>query len=117
MASSISGSVIGDKVTIYNENGESFELTVTALLHDSVHEGYFIDWSMLSHFPKFAKSKNTETMVFARGITPQMSQDIAKSVNSEVKVLTSMAMLSTCKICGTYLLLEVMSACSVSYLS
>ncbi|EFU82624.1 efflux ABC transporter, permease protein [Mobiluncus holmesii ATCC 35242] len=88
VASSISGSVIGDKVTIYNENGESFELTVTALLHDSVHEGYFIDWSMLSHFPKFAKSKNTETMVFARGITPQMSQDIAKSVNSEVKVLT-----------------------------
>lgn len=88
VASSISGSVIGDKVTIYNENGESFELTVTALLHDSVHEGYFIDWPMLSHFPKFAKSKNTETMVFARGITPQMSQDIAKSVNSEVKVLT-----------------------------
>ncbi|MCV0021500.1 ABC transporter permease [Mobiluncus curtisii] len=88
VASSISGSVIGDKVTIYNENGESFELTVTALLHDSVHEGYFIDWSMLSHFPKFAKSKNAETMVFARGITPQMSQDIAKSVNSEVKVLT-----------------------------
>ena len=88
VASSISGSVIGDKVTIYNENGESFELTVTALLHDSVHEGYFIDWPMLSHFPKFAKSKNTETMVFARGITPQMSQDIAKSVNSEIKVLT-----------------------------
>ncbi|WP_278971391.1 FtsX-like permease family protein [Mobiluncus mulieris] len=88
VASSISGSVIGDKVTIYNENGESFELTVTALLHDSVHEGYFIDWPMLSHFPKFAKSKNTETMVFARGITPQVSQDIAKSVNSEVKVLT-----------------------------
>ncbi|WP_279020257.1 FtsX-like permease family protein [Mobiluncus mulieris] len=88
VASSISGSVIGDKVTIYNENGESFELTATALLHDSVHEGYFIDWPMLSHFPKFAKSKNTETMVFARGITPQMSQDIAKSVNSEIKVLT-----------------------------
>lgn len=88
VASSISGSVIGDKVTIYNENGESFELTVTALLKDSVHEGYFIDWPMLSHFPKFAKSMNTETMVFARGITPQVSQDIAKSVNPEVKVLT-----------------------------
>lgn len=88
VASSISGSVIGDKVTIYNENGESFELTVTALLKDSVHEGYFIDWPMLSHFPKFAKSKNAETMVFARGITPQVSQDIAKSVNPDVKVLT-----------------------------
>lgn len=88
VACSIPSCNIGDKLIAHNENGQSFELTVTALVEDSINEGYFIDWTMLSNFAKFAQSRDTSTIVLAKGISLSESQATAKSINSDVEVLT-----------------------------
>lgn len=50
VASSISGSKLGDTYEVVDANGDQARLIVVALVSDSLFEGVFIDWSQLSRF-------------------------------------------------------------------
>lgn len=92
VASSDSAFKLGQKIRVYSLEHKRLDLTVVALIDNSIYEGIFIDWAMHS---TFGVKTNTvaavyvnEPTVFVDKTNESEVKSIVNSINPSIKILS-----------------------------